>query len=292
MEITLDQARVLESIVRTGTVARAAAEMKRRHTALIYAIRKLEEQVGVVLFDRSGHRNRLTPQGEIVLRHCRELLQAKERLEAACRKLSGAWEPSFKLIYDEVVNFEPMADAIGRLGRMNAPTEIKVFSGHLNEVESLFEREAADMMVTILPFQRLQIPSIRLKPIEMRLVAHRRHPLSLKKRGRLTFQDLSRHTFVAIKPNSGQVGLGTEQMSFASCFYVPGFIAKKIAILKRLGFGWLPDYLIEAEVRSGMLQVLRCDIESVHTLHPRLFYRSKESLGPTASQFVKTISTM
>lgn len=292
MDLTLEQAKVFDSVARLGTLQRAASEMNKGHSAIVYSLKALEEQTGVSLFDRSGYRNKLSPQGEIVLKYCRELLRTRNELEDICANMKSGWEPSLKIIYDGIVNFDFLGDALFRLGEMRAPTEVRVLSAYLHEVETLFSTEKADMMVTILPLQRLQIPSLKLKPIEMRLVAHRHHPLAQPTRSRankepLTDAQMNRHTFVKIRTAPGALGLGTEQMRFDSYFYVNDFMTKRAAIMKRLGFGWLPDYLADAEIERGVLQMLKTEIDNTHVVHPRLYHRADETLGKAARELLK-----
>ncbi|NJM09610.1 MAG: LysR family transcriptional regulator [Bdellovibrionaceae bacterium] len=283
MEITLEQAKVFDAVARLGTIQKAAQELNKAHSAIIYSLKTLEEQTQLTLMDRSGHRNRITLQGQIVLKYCRRLLGIRGELEALCAKMKGGWEPSLKLIYDGIVDFNFIGDALFVLNEMKAPTEVKVLSAHLHEVEDLFSRENADIMVTILPLQRLQIPCIRLKPIQMHLVAHRDHPLgAYSGRRRIGSPDLNRHTFITIKTAQGQVGLSTEQMKFDSYFYVNGFMTKKMAIMKQLGFGWLPDYLTRDELKAGSLRMLKTEIDNKHTVFPLLYHRPEEAAGKAA----------
>lgn len=287
MDITLEQARAFDSVVRLGTIQKAAIELNKAHSAVIYALKCLEQQTDLTLFDRSAHRNRTTPEGEIVLKYCRQLLATRRELQDMCRKLKTEWEPSLKLIYDGIVDFNFIGDALSKLNKMRAPTEVKVLSAHLHEVEDLFSKEDADIMVTILPLQRLQIPSFRLKPILMHLVVHRQHLLGQVGRGeRLTQADLNRHTFITIKTDPSHVGLGTELMKFDSYFFVNDFATKKLAILKRLGFGWLPDYLIQSELKTGVLHTLKTEIDNTHTVYPRLYHRPEQFIGKAAGQLL------
>ena len=287
MEITLEHAKVFEAVARLGTIQKAAEELNKVHSAILYSLNALEKQTGLELFDRSGYRNRLTLEGEIVLKYCRQLLEARQELEDICLQIKGGWEPSLKLVYDGIVDFNHIGDALYILDKLKAPTEVKVLSAHLSEVEDLFVIEKADMMVTILPLQRLQIPSINLKPIRMYLVAHQQHALGRASRKRLSYSDLNQHTFVQVKTAPGQIGLSTEQMKFDSYFYVNDFHTKKAAILKRLGFGWLPDYLIKKELKAGTLRLLKTEIDSTHTVYPRLYHRPEEFVGKATRELIK-----
>ena len=56
--LTLEALRVMDAIDRRGSFAAAADELGRVPSALSYTMQKLEEELDVVLFDRSGHRTK------------------------------------------------------------------------------------------------------------------------------------------------------------------------------------------------------------------------------------------
>ena len=287
MHITLDQARAFDAIARHSTIQNASLELHKGHSAVVYLIRTLEEQTGIMLFDRSGYRNRLTLQGEIVLRYCRQLLMTAAELEVMCKNLQGGWEPSLKIIYDGVIDFNVIGDALYRLNDMKAPTEVKVLAAHLNEVKSRFEDEKADLMMTILPIHQPGISELKMKSIRLFLVAGEGHLLEKKRRNKLTIDDLNCHTYIKIKETTGLVGLSTDNMNFNSSFFVNDFFTKKLAIQKRLGFGWLPEYLIKDEVKRKQLVVLKGNFESVHQVEPKIYFRSETLMGKAAKELLK-----
>lgn len=289
MDVTLEQARVLDAVVRLGTIQKAAEELNRGHAAVIYALNRLEEQTQLKIFERVGRRNRLTREGEIALKFCRKLLDTEREFSNSCQQIKSGWEPALKLVYDEVVDFNFIGHALYQLNRIKPPTEVKILSAHLGEVEGLFARESADFMVTILPLQKLSIQSRKLKPITMVLVAHRDHPLALAEKERLGIEALNKHTYVTISTTPGQIGLGTEQMKFDSYFFVNSFVNKKMALMNRLGFGWLPDYLIQSELKKGILVKLKTEIDNSHILSPRLYFRNEEGLGSAARTFLNSM---
>lgn len=63
------------AIAETGTFGRAAATVNRTQSALSLQIKKLEEQLGCALFDRTGRKVTLTPQGEIFLGYAKRIIQ-------------------------------------------------------------------------------------------------------------------------------------------------------------------------------------------------------------------------
>ncbi|MCB9073164.1 MAG: LysR family transcriptional regulator [Bdellovibrionaceae bacterium] len=285
-DITIEQAKALEAVVRLGTIQKAATELNKGHSAILYSLKNLEEQLKVKLFDRSGHRNKISLEGEMVLKYCRKILDTQRELVETCKKMNEGWEPSLKIIYDEIVDFNFIGDALSKLSQKNAPIEMRVQSAHLHEVEALFSDEEADIMVTILPLQKLQIPSLQLAPIHMHLVAHHKHPLCDPHLKHLTSEQLNEYTFITIKSAPTQVGLSTERMKFDSYFLVNGFFTKKAAIMKQLGFGWLPDYLIQKELKKGELKLLKTQIDHSHTVFPRLYHRPEEKIGKSTRELL------
>ena len=76
MSLTLEAISVVDAIARRGSFAAAAAELGKVPSALTYTVRRIEEELDVLLFDRRGRRARLTPAGEELLAQGLLLLRA------------------------------------------------------------------------------------------------------------------------------------------------------------------------------------------------------------------------
>ncbi|TCO83423.1 LysR family transcriptional regulator [Plasticicumulans lactativorans] len=96
--LTLDALIVLDAIARRGSFAGAAEDLHRVPSAITYAVHKLEQELALQLFDRSGHRARLTADGEQLLAAGRELLHAADGVDALARRLAGGWEAELALL--------------------------------------------------------------------------------------------------------------------------------------------------------------------------------------------------
>ncbi len=106
MRLTLDALAVLEAIDRKGSFAAAAEELHRVPSAITYTVQKLEEDLDVLLFDRRGHRARLTDAGKELLREGRHLLQATAELESRVKRVATGYEVELRIAVDDVI---PMA---------------------------------------------------------------------------------------------------------------------------------------------------------------------------------------
>lgn len=67
MPLTLDALGILDAIDRRGSFARAAGELERAPSSLTCAVRQIEAELDVLLFDRSGHRACFTLAGRLLL---------------------------------------------------------------------------------------------------------------------------------------------------------------------------------------------------------------------------------
>ena len=63
MSYTLDQLLVFVTVADSGGFAAAARELGRAQSAVTYAIRALEQESGLLLFDRTGYRAALLSLG-------------------------------------------------------------------------------------------------------------------------------------------------------------------------------------------------------------------------------------
>jgi DNA-binding transcriptional LysR family regulator len=69
MQVSLSLLRAFEAAARTGSFNDAAAELHLSASAVSHAIRKLEQSLGAILFERDGRRVRLSSDGLALMRH-------------------------------------------------------------------------------------------------------------------------------------------------------------------------------------------------------------------------------
>ncbi len=82
MRISLPQLEALYWTSRLGSVRAAARYLNLTQPALSARIRELERHLGAALFDRSGHRMRLTSHGAIIMRQAERILALAGEIEA------------------------------------------------------------------------------------------------------------------------------------------------------------------------------------------------------------------
>ena len=66
---------ILETISQSDSLQQAALKLHKTQPALSMALRKLEQQCGFALVDRSAYRLKLTPAGERYFQHIRMIFR-------------------------------------------------------------------------------------------------------------------------------------------------------------------------------------------------------------------------
>ena len=108
MKLSFEALEALDAIDRTGTFAEAAELLHRVPSALTYLVQKLESDLDVALFDRSGRRAKLTHAGRVVVEEGRRLLHAAEQLELKALRAQQGWETEVRICIDEILPFEAL----------------------------------------------------------------------------------------------------------------------------------------------------------------------------------------
>ncbi len=72
-------------------------------------------------------------------------------------------------------------------------------------------------------------------------------------------------------------------------FYLSDFSAKKEALLMGVGFGWMPTYLVEGELRAGELREVQYSGGSRYQFNPMLVHRADRPLGRPGQYLVSLL---
>src|SRR5258705_1425351 len=98
--VSLDQLRTFIAAVDEGSFSAASRKLLRSQSVVSETISKLEEQIGVQLFDRSGRYPKLTPAGSPVLGDARSIITGFDLLKARAKGMYAGLEPELSISID------------------------------------------------------------------------------------------------------------------------------------------------------------------------------------------------
>jgi DNA-binding transcriptional LysR family regulator len=255
MKISLDSLAVLDAIVRKGTFAGAAEEMHRAPSAVTYVVQRLEDDLGIALFDRSGHRARLTEAGQALLREGRFLLRAAADVEARVRRVATGWEAELRIALDDIVPVEKLFPLLRQFFREAPGTRIRISAEVLGGSWDALLGGRADLSIAApgdAPPEGAIATEV-LGEFEFIFVVAPGHPLAAAEEP-LSADEIQLHRAVAaadssrtLPPRSSGLLDGQDTLT------VPTLRAKLAAHIAGLGVGFLPAKWAAPHVRAGRL---------------------------------------
>lgn len=88
---------VFTAVVDTGSFTAAAEQLHIAQSAVSIAVKKLEQSLGLTLFDRTERRPRLTAEGELLIQRARQLLADFEQTRQQMLELKGRQRGTVRL---------------------------------------------------------------------------------------------------------------------------------------------------------------------------------------------------
>ncbi len=114
---TLEQWRMFKAVADHGGFQQAADAIYKSQSSIHHAVHKMEQVLGVTLFQTEGRKMRLTAAGEQLLRRVNYLLAEAERMENVALNLQSGVESSLQIAVDEAF---PRAELYQALAAVSA----------------------------------------------------------------------------------------------------------------------------------------------------------------------------
>jgi len=259
--ITPDLLMLVDAIARHGSFAKAARELGKVPSAVTYAIRKLEDGLDVLLFDRSGHRATLTPAGQALLDDGRQLLQALDDLACRVKRIASGWEVELRIAVSAVLPWRPIYELIEEFQALGSATtlrfSVEVLSGNWDALGA----GRADLVIGAPAASQPAGPyrTQAMGQTQFAFCVAPRHPLAALKRP-LRRADVAPYSAVVVADTSRGLPPQTRGILAEQAMLVmPTMQAKIEAQIRGLGCGYLPMTLAAPYVAQGVL--VTCDTE-------------------------------
>jgi len=250
--ITLDQWGALAAVVDAGSYARAAEILHKSQSTLTYSIKKIEDLLGIEVFRIAGRKAVLTPNGELLYRRGRNLLEEAGQLEDAAAQLARGWEPEIGIAAEILFPTWLLLQCMAAFGTAHPSTRIELIESVLGGTEEALNQKRADIAIT--PVAPPGYVGEALMEVRAVCMASPRHPLHQLGRP-LTRNDLRRHRHLVIRDS----GVRRERSSSwlnEQRWTVTNKATSIRAACMGLGYAWYPEDNVRDEVQSGALKPL------------------------------------
>ncbi len=252
--ITLEALHIIDAIDRRGSFAAAAQELNRATSSLSYQIQKLEQELDITIYDRSGHKATLTEAGQLILERGRIILSATEKLVTDASILANGWELDLTIAFDGIIpvnNFFPLVDALGQLSKTRIRLQEEILAGCW---ESLATGRSDLLVCPRVDSMPQDVKAETIGSMSMMWVAAESHYVH-KRSGEFNEQAREKYRVIAIADTAiDQPAISINVMQKQPRLTVTNFAAKVDALIEGLGIGTLPIQIAEPLIASGKLK--------------------------------------
>ncbi|WP_369920131.1 LysR family transcriptional regulator [Marinomonas polaris] len=252
----LDQLRAFIAVVETGSFRSAADSIHKTQPGISAAVKALEEQYGILLFDRNSYRPTLTAEGHAFFQQSKKLMSQVLQLENLGHDLAQGTEAPLQLCLSQMALDDDCMSRIKAFQLQHADIALDITTDHLYGVQEKLTKNKCE--IAIGPRYGLddRHAFIELNKITMiavispeLLATLNASDAKIKQQALYSIpQILVNDTTANASENGHRYVLPTGKR-----WYVNDFQAKKTLLLHGLGWARMPKHCIQSELENGQL---------------------------------------
>lgn len=277
--MTFDQVIVFHKIVQMGSFKSAAAEVHKTQPAISLAIKKLEEEMEVELFNRSSYRPVLTEHGKAFYERSFKILQGMNELESLARSFRNQEEPEIKLAVDGISPLPEILKVFKSFSERYPNTKLNLSFDILFESErKVLEREVEMGLTHFISdpsvLEIVPITHVRMIPV---MSAELFEEKKVDSEDKLLEIDQ-----IVVGGKVDKKGVGFGLLEGGKKWRVTDSNYKREIIMAGLGWGHLPEHTISRELKEGKLITLNFKSIAPKELGINLVRLKKNNFGLVA----------
>ncbi|WP_347330040.1 LysR family transcriptional regulator [Marinimicrobium locisalis] len=285
-KISLEHWQALISVVEGGSYSRASAQLNKSQSTLSYAVSKIEEILGIKVFNLVGRKAELTTAGQVLFRQGQFLLRQASQLEEKATSLAAGWESQVSLAVEMIFPPKLLLGCLEQFAQQSPEPRIELHESVLGGTEELLEQRQVDFAICA------QVPTGCVGDYLMHLalvaVAAPSHPLHQLER-ELCMEDLREHRQLMFR-DSGTRRVTPAAMEISESRWTVSHRETSIrAASMGMGYAWFPKEAIKSELEKGELKPLPLKQGAERRVALYLAFADTESAGPAARKLAKII---
>lgn len=255
LRLSLEALQIIDAIDRRGSFSKAGQELHRVPSTISYTVAKLEDDLGVQVFDRNGPRVRLTAAGRELLREGRYLLKAAADLEQRVRRIASGWETEIAIGTDSMFSPNALQDDVRAFYEVAHQTRLRMVQETLSGPwEALLDRRV-DLLAGVAGEGPAGGGYVARPMGEMAFVfaVSPAHPLAPVQEP-LGRAHLQQHRAVVVADSARNMAPRTVGLAFGQeALTVPTMESKLAFQVAGFGFGFLPEACARGAIGAGLL---------------------------------------
>lgn len=181
-------------VVKQGGMTNASKSLYIAQPTISKAIKDIEAEMAVPLFDRSKRNLVLTDAGKIFFNKCKEIISLYDNLPTEINSLYGLETGHINISMSAVMSMRKFIGILGDFHQLYPNITYNLIESGGKTTENLILNDEVDIGVTTLPVDHHLFEFISLNKEDLRVVLHREHPLAYKTK--IKMEELAEENFI------------------------------------------------------------------------------------------------
>lgn len=177
-EMEIKQIKYFVEVVRQGGMTQASEHLYIAQSTISKAIKNIENEYDITLFDRSQKQIKLTDIGQTFYDNSLEFLALFEKLSLEMNDVVNVQKGHIKIGLSPMMNVQMFTNALNQFHKLYPNVTYEVIEGGGKIVENLTANDDVDIGITTLPVDHSLFHSVSLYNEELLLVVSNDHHLS------------------------------------------------------------------------------------------------------------------
>jgi DNA-binding transcriptional LysR family regulator len=281
------------AVAEEGSFSRGAQRLHRTQPAVSQTIRKLENDLGESLFDRSSRQGHLTDAGVLLREYAEKLLNLRREVRAALTELRSAKRGKLSIAANEFTSLY-LLPLLHEFRRACPMVRVSVTRSLASRVPDAVLNHSVELGMLSFPPEDAALRSVVVATDELAFVVHPRHPLAGARK--VDIRELGAQSFVAHhvpSPHRAKVlaAFKRHKTPLNMDVELPTLEAIRKFVAMGNGVALVPAVCVLGELARG--ELVRVPVPELQFERKiRVVYRRKANLSHAARAFLKVAETL
>lgn len=266
-----DEIECFLAVIENGSFSGAALALHKAQSSISYTIKKLEQKLGIEIFDRKTKDFIITDTAQTLYTKFINIVKINKEIFEFSNLVKNGIETKLNLALTAVTPTPLVIKALKKFNEKFPQVQIELLFTTCDEPLDYLGTNKVDFAITSSLINHEDFDRAQWHIVEFIAVAAHGHPATFPG---ISAEDLNEMTYLVV---GGRDTLKKKQsqgmVTGGNVWNVTDFLVKKELLISGLGWGFIPRKIIERELEEGLLQPIRAKA----LVHKRLDLVRKKS---------------
>lgn len=280
-------------VAELGNFTKAAEQLGYAQSTVTFHIQSLENELGLVLFDRIGKKISLTDAGQALVSYANEIMKIQseiDQLKASSHELNGR----LRIGVTESMLTSFMVDVISKYNEQYPHVSLDITTDTSPTILNLIR--SSDLDIGLVMGRRIVDPDFKrvlIREARVSFIAPSSDPLAGK--DMVSFTELAEGRLILPEKSSIYRRAVEEVAADYGCVLKPAIQVNNTAAIIRMvqagkGISFLPEYAVHWEIENGTLHFLNIKTPAQPRFFIQVVYHSQKWITPQMQKFIDMLT--